>query len=307
MTAPGSLGFLSGVGRNFKPGDEVHGHVEHPVAYENAIHARIKANARKTRSRKLAEAVKNDSLEFRVWLGVEGLPVEEAAEGMRLFEALKAADAAWKTTLDAYRARGGKNNEFNEEEKAVWQTWSDAGRALDKFNEANQDRYNAAQRAFHKTYGSPPQFLRDAIVQWGGLTDNQLAFARKAWAERTEKTSARNAENEARKASAPAWTEGRNRNLEVTVASVRQKENDFGICYKAMCKLADGRLLWTSLPSAVIPSDANGIRGEDLLKGKKLHIGAVTVTPSDEDPSMGFGKRPHNVTVMEEPEAVTRK
>jgi hypothetical protein len=166
------------------------------------------------------------------------------------------------------------------------------------------DEGGPAYRAYHKAwkewqakYGFVPDFLRTALEQWGGLTDKQLAFARKIFAERAGKAVQRDEAEEQRKATAPAWTEGRHE-VEGVVASVKwadaggpswQSRGSF----KGLVRLDDGRLLWTSIPSSLF-YDANG---NVELKGKRIAF-KVTVTPKAEDPTFGFGKRPSNAGVV---------
>lgn len=207
--------------------------IENPDAYYAAKAARIKANASITRRRKLIEAVKFDSPEFRIWLGLEAAPWDDP-DGSE--ESYRAQREGWKS--------------------------------------------------FTATYGWKPDFISKAMDDWGGLTDGQLAYARKAFAEKAAKGAERSKEETDRRAKAPAWVEGR-QSVTGLLASARVDDSDFGPTLKGMVKLTDGRLLWTSLPGAW-RSDYKDYVGREITM-------SVKVTQRKGDPTFGFGSRPTKV------------
>lgn len=137
--------------------------IEHPGAYYAAVDARIKANSSLTRRRKLEAEIANDSPEFRAWL--LGTEPEHIA-------ALREA---------AQRQYDLDYDQNSPEQKALDQAWKD----------------------WYAKVGHVPGFLIDALRDWGGLTEKQLAFARRAFAENIAKGEQRNA---AEQPSAPTRT-----------------------------------------------------------------------------------------------------
>jgi hypothetical protein len=230
-------------------------HVENPAAYEAAIHRRIQANANTTRRRKLDAAIATDSPEFRAWLLGQITPELEA---LRL----------------------ASQDEFDQS----FQSTGPAAKA-----------YHAAWDAFRKRTGPVPEFLRDSLDNWGGLTEKQLAFARKIFAERIAKSETRDAAEAERRANATPWAAGRQ---EVTGVVQSARWESFSVnrwasttSLKALLLLADGRKLWTTIPARLHPADGSE-EGAKALKGTTVSI-KVTVELSKDDPTMGFGKRPN--------------
>jgi hypothetical protein len=233
----------------------MHEGVQYPSAWLAAKDARIKANANKTRRRKLEAAVANDPEEFRCWL-FDRTPPE--------LDALRAASQAeWEKSYDehapAYVA------------------------------------YEKACKAWRKRVGDLPAFLREAMDNWGGLTDGQLAFARKAYARNVERADGRDAEENARRARAPHWTAGRE-TIEGVVQTAREHEtqvawNASAFAIKGLLLLDDGRKIWTSIPKHLWPDADGETPTYKRLRGMRLTF-AVTVQPSEDDPSMAFGSRP---------------
>jgi hypothetical protein len=70
------------------------------------------------------------------------------------------------------------------------------------------------------------------------------------------------------------------------VISHRWQDNDFGGCVKMLVELENGSRVWMTAPSSI---------GSDLAKGAKLRLRAA-IEASKDDPSFGFGKRPHLIS-----------
>jgi hypothetical protein len=261
--------------------------IEHPDAYANAVKNRIRMNANTTRRRKMVAALAADSQEFRQWLDVEPLDVALADEGKALWQAERVANEAWGVTLQQWRADGGKaKRELTAEEQVVWDTWQAARRANEDFSDRYQVQHDKAVKAFFGRYGTCPKFLKDAILEWGGLSDGQLAFARKTWAERVERATKRDAEREALRASAQAWQAGRQL-VQGTVISIRETENDYGLSVKLLVQVDNGAKLWVSCPSACV-----GVQREQVVRM------SVNVEPSTDDPTFAFGSRPTKASII---------
>ena len=136
-------------------------------------------------------------------------------------------------------------------------------------------------------------FLHDIIVklnQYGSLSDRQLA-AVPASLQRDREYAARLAAEETEvKGPAP---EGR---VVVTgvVLSTKLQESDFGSTLKMLLKLDNNSRVWLTVPR--IDHLPNGVDDRDaelfVGRGDALTLRA-TFTPSQDDASFAFGKRPH--------------
>lgn len=223
------------------------------TAWERGRDLRIKMNAWKRRRRELDAALAApEDAEFRAWLLAECPP-------------------ALRPLLDACQAEtDAQNGDFGDER-------SPAARAYDR-----------AWREWWRRVGARPEFLREALDQWGGLTERQLSAARKIFAERTQRSARREEEETARRQNAQRWTAGRQQ-VTGEVLSTRWEDASYGhhqrSVMKAMVQTADGRKLWTTLPVRC------WIGGEAPVRGATVTL-TVTVAPSDDDPTMAFGKNP---------------
>jgi len=132
---------------------------------------------------------------------------------------------------------------------------------------------------FFKWYGHAPQFITDALRQWGSLTEKQYRFALSKFTEQLDygrqRYESRQAEQQALVQSGRVWSEGRR---EVTLEIVSIKERMFGP--KMLGKTPDGMKLWVSLPN-----------GAGAQKGNRIKM-TVTIKPSPDDPTFAFGSRP---------------
>jgi len=90
--------------------------------------------------------------------------------------------------------------------------------------------------------------MREAIMEWGGLTDNQTDLVRRALVraeERVIKADKRREERISadRAASKHIGTVGERREFELTVNKVFSFESQFGYTYINICKDADGNVV----------------------------------------------------------------
>lgn len=230
--------------------------IENPQAYEAAKMARIRMNANTTRRRTLEAQLKadGDSQEFCDWLFC------------RTPESLLALYVA-------------SQKEFDQ----TCEEFGPAGAA-----------YQKAMKDYHARVGSRPDFIRDALNGWGGLSVKQLDVARKAYARNIERAEGRVQQEAARLATALPWLDGR-QDVTGVVQTVKLVDNGFGGAWKCLILTEDGRKLWTTVPQRLVDVSRGSEPGDyfdaDLLKGQTVTI-KVTVEPSKDDATMGFGKRP---------------
>lgn len=132
--------------------------------------------------------------------------------------------------------------------------------------------------------------MRDALHEWGRLTENQEAAVRKAMARAEKREVERNAEWEA----AADCPEGR---VEVTgvILSVDIRETAFGSQWKMLVRDDSGFKVWGSIPQKLKEQTETFLNhqffdGTDL-KGKRVSFIAA-ITPSKDDQKFGFLKRP---------------
>jgi hypothetical protein len=162
-------------------------------------------------------------------------------------------------------------------------------------DDAEHKAYTKAYDAWRKRVGNVPEALREALVQWGGLTDKQLAWARSTFAKNVERAEGRDAAENARRASAPSWTPGR-QTFAATIQSAKLESFAVGprgyhssTSCKAVVTLEDGRKAYVTLPRALYESISGPLSKE--LKGQRVVLTA-TMTPAKDDATMAFGKRP---------------
>lgn len=246
-------------------------HVEHPSAWLDAKARRIKANANKTRARKLDAALESDTPEFRAWLFNTDPPQVESLN----VEYRRACDEAF--------------GEYDSPEA-----------------ELILQRRSKTLDAWRKRVGYAPDAIRTALEEWGGLTDKQLAWARSAFAKNIERSENRNAAENARKSSAPHWTSGR-QSITGVIQFVRGESFAVGprgyhsaFSMKGILLLDDGRKCWTTIPRTLYEISSEMESTSRELKGRRITITA-TFSPSDDDPTMAFAKRP---TLVDEPTSV---
>lgn len=247
--------------------------IEHPERYAAARTARIRQNANTTRRRALVAAIASDAPAFRAWLGLES-PV--TAQQPNLWALVQETAAAWNEAKAEWKAVGG---EPTPEQHAIWQAWTNAMAAYEANRSEAQQRYDAAMQALVKSHGVCPQWLLQAITEWGGLTENQLAAARRIFVQQSERLAKREQEQAAMRANATAWVAGRQQ-VSGTVLTRKVQETDYGTSIKLMLQTDTGARLLVSEPSAI---QAN--------RGDRVTL-TCTVQPSDDDATFAFGSRP---------------
>ena len=268
--------------RGFPPPREI----EHPEAYYRAVKMRIQANKAKTNAKKLREAVINEPIEFKQWLGLEPFTPATGEACTKAWKAEQEAEEAYreeqKKWIAEIKRTGNKELPAHPECEAAHEALHVALMARHKADEEHSAANYEVERKFWKTYGSVPEFIRNAMRDWGGLTEKQLAYAKKVFNERIERNAGLNAKTEARKASVTEkWEIGRAKELSGTVVSVKQHESDFGLVFKMTALLSDNRMLYCSLPDS------------SMVKGSTFTNLSVTISGiSDTDETFAFGKLP---------------
>jgi len=149
-----------------------------------------------------------------------------------------------------------------------------------------------------RTLGRNDQFassVRHATIRYGVPTEAQSAAIIKAAARKAEFAAKREAEDAA---SVDAPT-GRV-NIEGRIVSVKGRDTDFGYVYKALvvCTDDDGgvfKVYMTATDKLIAlgttPENGNWSDKAASLRGRVIRC-AVTLKPSDDDPSFAFGSRP---------------
>lgn len=143
-----------------------------------------------------------------------------------------------------------------------------------------------------RTFTGDTFIVRDMVsklVRYGSLSEKQVSFLR-VLLDRIARRPQIEAQRAAEAAAAPAWVAGRQ---VVTGEIVSAKWGEPFARYsaaplKALIKLADGRKLWTTLPTAFYDTQTDCAT---WARGKSITIN-VTVQPKDGDHSFAFGKRP---------------
>ena len=130
--------------------------------------------------------------------------------------------------------------------------------------------------------------MRDALHEWGRLTESQEAAVRKVMAREEKREAERTAEWEA----AADCPEGR---VEVTgvIISTDIRDTSFGMQWKMLVRDDSGFKVWGSIPSKLHePAEEDGqwITGQEM-KGKRISFTAA-ITPIKDDQKFGFFKRP---------------
>ena len=136
--------------------------------------------------------------------------------------------------------------------------------------------------------------LHKRCLQYGSLSEKQVALAKKIAAEQDER--ARHVAEG--KATEPVWqdvTEGR-RVMTGTVLAAKWKETDFGSVFKMLVHVDGDEKVWGTVPQSLWFDD----EGQSLeLRGKRITFKA-TVERSRKDTKFGIFKRPTNAAVLTE-------
>lgn len=202
-------------------------HVEHPSAYEAAIKARIKANASKTRRTKWL-ATHPDAERLRDWLHQSGE-----------FQDRYACGNTWSNDRGACCA----NYDF-------------------KCSYTGPKAHPLVAGMFAGDFGQLLLKMRDALVEWGALTDKQTDLVRRSLAraeERLAKSQQRREERLAndRATSHHIGTVGERMELTLTCEKVFEFDSQFGMTFINICRDPSGNV--------VVYKGSNGFeRGETL-------------------------------------------
>lgn len=159
-----------------------------------------------------------------------------------------------------------------------------------------QKRFEAAypglwQRVMAADSRLLPGWVRESLLQWGGLTDKQAAFAIRALDEAVDRAWEQALAEQQRRETQQPWAAGRQL-VTGTVVSCRWVDNDFGSSLKGLLATADGHKVWLTIP--------RGVDGTaDEIRGRQLTV-KVTIQPQS-DPGFAFGSRPVLVRGPEAP------
>jgi len=202
-------------------------HVENPSAYERAIEARIKANAAKTR-RANWFATHPDAERLNAWLNQYG----------------------------EFKGRYTCGN--------VWATGGCCDNS-DRCLAIGEKEHPLVRGMFAGDFGGVLLQMRDAIMEWGGLTDKQTDLVRRALAraeERHTKAQQRREERIAadRAGSRHVGTVGARTEFTLTVGKVFEFDSIYGITYINICKDTDGNV--------IVYKGSNGFQEGETLRVK---------------------------------------
>jgi len=147
--------------------------------------------------------------------------------------------------------------------------------------------------------------LKAKLLQYGSLSDKQIALAFKLQKQVAEQAANREAEAELL-ANAPDWSEGRIE-VEGKVLCTKVVDSNFGTQTKMLVQLADGRKCWGTVPQSLFGEEIHDAEGNYVgwaareVKGSTVKFTA-TFTPKDGDAKFAWFKRPASATVTKEAE-----
>lgn len=185
-------------------------HVEHPSAYENAIQQRIKANAAKTRRAK--------------WFAAH-----PDAERLN----------AWLNQCGEFENRYSCGN--------VWSTGGCCDNS-DRCLSIGEKEHPLVRGMFAGDFGKVLLNMRDAMMEWGGLSEKQTDLVRRALAraeERIAKAQQRREEKLAadREGSQHVGAVGERRDFSLRCERVFEFEGQYGVTYINLCRDADNNVI----------------------------------------------------------------
>jgi hypothetical protein len=188
------------------------GDIEHPAAYEAAIRARIKANASKTRRRN--------------WLA-------SYPDAQRLWD--------WLHGHGEFESRFSCGLVGSDYENHRCEN-------IDHCCGKGVTEHPTRIGMFAGDFGGVLLEMRDAIMEWGGLTDKQTDLVRRALARAEDRLVKANQRREERIAADRATskhvgTVGERRDFTLTVNKVFSFEGQYGLTYINICKDADGNVI----------------------------------------------------------------
>ena len=204
-------------------------HVEHPSAYEAAIKARIKANASKTRRAKWC-AAHPDAERLNAWLNQYG----------------------------EFKNRYSCGN-----------VWSDANGGCcdnsDRCLSIGEKAHPLVAGMFAGDFGQLLLKMRDALMEWGALTDKQTDLVRRSLARAEERLATAQQRREERLATARATSQhigtvGERMELTLTCEKVFEFESVYGMTFINICKDPSGNV--------VVYKGSNGFEEGETLRLK---------------------------------------
>lgn len=188
-------------------------HIEHPAAYERAIAVRIKANATKTRRAK--------------WVAAN-------PDANRLID--------WLYQSGEFRDRYACGNSWSNEKGQCCENYNI------KCSHIGPKTHPLVRGIFEGDFGKVLLNMRDALVEWGSLTDKQTDLVRRSLAraeERLAKAQQRREERVAadREGSKYVGTIGERREFTLTVNKVFSFDSIYGTTFINICRDADGNVI----------------------------------------------------------------
>ena len=127
----------------------------------------------------------------------------------------------------------------------------------------------------------------DKLVRFGSISEKQTAFLAKLL-DKIPQRAAIAAQRAAETAAAAPCPIGR-----VTVVgeilTVREQDSNFGMGYKMLVRADSGFKVWVTCPG-----------GYERKRGERVSFNCA-LTPSNDDPKFGFGKRPTKFEVLSQP------
>lgn len=188
-------------------------HVENPGAYERAIEARIKANASKTRREK--------------WFA-------QHADAERL--------NSWLHHYGEFDSRYSCGNAWNNSIGACCENYDT------KCSNIGPKEHPLVRNMYVGDFGKVLLQMREALIEWGSLTDKQTDLVRRSLAraeERLAKAQQRREERVAadREGSKHVGVVGERREFTLTVNKVFSFDSIYGTTFINICKDADGNVI----------------------------------------------------------------
>ena len=191
-------------------------YIENPAAYEAAIAANIKRNAAKTRRAK--------------WFTVEG--------NERLYDWLNEVGEFGSTV---------RCSAHTHEEHMVEDAYDPSGKIYMYCDCCQTVHHPLVKGMFSGDFGKVLLEMKNALDEWGGLTDKQTELVRNALT-RAEKWEAERQAKYAAQRAADAQTQhvgevGKRQEFEVTVERVHSYETDYGTTYINVCRDANNNVV----------------------------------------------------------------
>ena len=188
-------------------------HIEHPAAYERAIAVRIKANAAKSRRAK--------------WVAAN-------PDANRLVD--------WLYQSGEFRDRYACGNPWSNAKGACCENYAI------KCSHIGPKAHPLVRGIFEGDFGKVLLNMRDALVEWGGLSEKQTDLVRRALAraeDRLAKAQQRREEKLAadREGSQHVGVVGERRDFSLRCERVSEFDGQYGVSYINLCRDADNNVI----------------------------------------------------------------